>query len=130
MKYHVYSTEDNSHVATISGSSNEAIDKAFNRHFDINSFGGTYSPAFGAGHGLVENDEAEEIDADLPEPVASIADADGNRIYLSITQDPDGFYVAAHNGDDASQYRFKSAEEAKDSISSVWAGALWDLQYN
>lgn len=63
MKMYVYSLEDNSHVATIIGESNEACDKAFNEHYDINDYATTYSPAFGAADGLMENPDAEVIAA-------------------------------------------------------------------
>lgn len=65
MEFYVYSTEDKEHIATITGSSNAAIEKTFLDRFDMNGdYGGTYSPAFGCNDGLVENSDAEEIDAD------------------------------------------------------------------
>lgn len=63
MKMYVYSLEDNSHVGTIIGESNEACDKVFNERYDINDYAATYSPAFGSSDGLEENQEAEEIAA-------------------------------------------------------------------
>lgn len=63
MKFYVYNAEDRQHVATITGSSNAACEAAFEEHFG-NDYGATYTPAFGFNDGLVENPDAEEIDAD------------------------------------------------------------------
>jgi hypothetical protein len=131
MKMYVYNSDTNEHIATITGKSNDAIDKAFLRHFDINGdFSGTYSPAFGATDGLVESEGAYEIDAELPDPVATIFNNDTQElIYLSVTKDADGYYVSDHYGADASQYRFASEGEAKASIDVMWSSPLWDLHW-
>ena len=62
MKFYVYDTEDNTHIATITGDSNEACETAFEERFG-DEYGATYSPAFGSNDGLVENPDAEEIEA-------------------------------------------------------------------
>lgn len=63
MKLYVYSLEDNQHVATITGASNAACEAAASNVYDPGDYGWTYTPAFGAHGGLVENDEAEAIEA-------------------------------------------------------------------
>lgn len=60
MEYYV-SDLDNNHIATIVGDDQNAIEDAFDTRFSTNDFFGTYSPAFGAVGGLVENPEAEVI---------------------------------------------------------------------
>ena len=63
MKFYVYNLEDNEHVATISGSGNEACEAVFDDRFG-DDYGATYSPAFGINGGLVRNAKAREINAD------------------------------------------------------------------
>ena len=63
MKFYVYSTEDNSHVATITGDTNQACEAAFKDAYDTDGYAATYSPAFGASGGLVENSDADQISA-------------------------------------------------------------------
>jgi hypothetical protein len=60
---YVYSLEDNSHVATITGDDNKACEAKANDVYGSNDFGWTYTPAFGASDGLEENDDAEVIEA-------------------------------------------------------------------
>lgn len=61
--------------------------------------------------------------------IASIMAENGDRIYLHVAQDGDGFFIANEAGEDASQYRFKSEEEAKKSVDAMWGAEAWDLQY-
>ena len=64
MKYYIYSTEDNGHIYTIIGEDNAACEaKADEMGVDGDSLAGTYSPAFGASDGLIEHEDAEEIEA-------------------------------------------------------------------
>lgn len=63
MKLYVYSLEDNTHVATITGADSAACEAKANELYGSNDYGWTYSPAFGATDGLEENDDAEEIEA-------------------------------------------------------------------
>jgi len=59
-KFYIYSTENNRHLYTIIGADNAACEaKAEEMGVDGDSLAGTYSPAFGASDGLVENDDAE-----------------------------------------------------------------------
>ena len=60
---YVYSLEDNSHVATITGADNAACEAKADEIYGSNDYGWTYSPAFGAVDGLTENADAEEIEA-------------------------------------------------------------------
>jgi hypothetical protein len=61
---YVYSLEDNTHVATITGHSNEECEaKAADLNYDNGDHGWTYSPAFGLDGGLIENADAEKIAA-------------------------------------------------------------------
>ncbi len=53
---------EGNHVATINGKDNAACEAAYMKHYDINDYVFTYSPAFGFG-GAVENDDAEVIEA-------------------------------------------------------------------
>ena len=58
MKLYIYSLEDNSHIATINGDSNEACEAKAKETYGYNEYGWTYSLV-----GLTdENDEAEEIE--------------------------------------------------------------------
>lgn len=61
--------------------------------------------------------------------IASIKAENGDRIYIHVAEDADGFYIADEGGNDSSQYRFKSEEEALKSIDAMWGGEAWDLQY-
>ena len=64
MKLYIYSTADNRHLYTITGDDNAACEaKSEEMGVDGDSLAATYSPAFGASDGLIENDEAEEIEA-------------------------------------------------------------------
>ena len=64
MTLYIYTTKDNRLVARINGSDNASCEAIANDRFgDTDTFGWTYSPAFGANDGLVDNDDAEEIDA-------------------------------------------------------------------
>lgn len=60
---YVYSLEDNSHVATITGADNKTCEDKANDVYGSNDYGWTYSPAFGSSDGLTENDDAEAIEA-------------------------------------------------------------------
>ena len=64
MKLYIYSTESNLHLYTITAADNAACEaKADEMGVDGDSLASTYSPAFGATDGLIENDDAEEIEA-------------------------------------------------------------------
>ena len=62
MKFYVYDPINMKHLATITGSSVEACETAFEDRFG-DDYGATYSPAFGINGGLVRNAKAREIDA-------------------------------------------------------------------
>lgn len=53
---------EGNHVATITGEDNATCEDAYKKHYDINDYVATYSPAFGFG-GAAENDDATEIEA-------------------------------------------------------------------
>jgi hypothetical protein len=62
---YAYSTESNEVVAVIRGSSDAVIERAYlDRYGDDSSYGLTHSPAFGTAGGLIDRDDAVEIDAD------------------------------------------------------------------
>lgn len=64
MKLYIYTTSDMHHVATVTGDTNAACERAASAAYDLNAeFAATYTPAFGASDGLVENDDAEQIAA-------------------------------------------------------------------
>jgi len=63
MKLYIYSLESNQHAATVTGETNEACERVAEETYGSNDFGWTYSPAFGCSDGLIENDEAKEIEA-------------------------------------------------------------------
>ena len=64
MKLYIYSVADMQHVATVTGNTSAACDRAASAAYDLNEeYAATYTPAFGAGDGLVENDDAEQITA-------------------------------------------------------------------
>jgi len=63
MKLYIYSLESNQHVATIVGNSNQECETKANEEYCSNDYGWNYSPAFEIRDGLVENMEAEEIEA-------------------------------------------------------------------
>lgn len=64
MKLYIYTTSDMHHIATITGDTSAACERAAADAYDLNNeYAATYTPAFGAGDGLVENDDAEQITA-------------------------------------------------------------------
>ena len=63
MKLYIYSNETNEHVATITGNTNEACEAKAQELYSTNDYSNTYTPAFGFSGGLVENGDAEEIEA-------------------------------------------------------------------
>ena len=69
MKGYVYAAvraanvETNVVVAVIEGETNSDIESAYAKKFDQDEYGLTYTPAFGAVDGLVENENAELIQA-------------------------------------------------------------------
>lgn len=64
MKLYIYTTSDMHHVATITGDTNAECERAAGDAYDLNDeYAATYTPAFGANGGLVENDDAEQIAA-------------------------------------------------------------------
>ena len=61
MKLYIYNVETMEVAAIAEGSDNqECEDKAFN-YLGSDEYAGTYSPAFGAIDGLIENPAAEEL---------------------------------------------------------------------
>ena len=52
---YIYSIEDNSHVATITGGDNASCEAKADDMYGSNDYGWTYSPAFGFSGGLKEN---------------------------------------------------------------------------
>ena len=65
-KLYIYSLESNQHVATVTGESNEACERAAEEIYGSNDFGWTYSPTSptpSCSDGLLANEEAEEIEA-------------------------------------------------------------------
>jgi hypothetical protein len=63
MKLIVYSSDTNKHVATITGETNEACERAAEDQYGSNDYGWTYSPSWGMSGGLIENSKAEKISA-------------------------------------------------------------------
>ena len=63
MELYVYSNETNKHVATITGETNDDCEAKAEELYSTNDYSNTYSPAFGFAGGLVENPEAEQINA-------------------------------------------------------------------
>lgn len=59
---YVYAVESKVLVATITGNNNSDIEHAFERRYDADAHGLTYSPAIGAVDGLVDNGDADAID--------------------------------------------------------------------
>jgi protein-disulfide isomerase len=62
MKLYIYSLESNQHAATVTGETSEACERVAEETYGSNDFGWTYTPAFGFSDGLIENDEAKEIE--------------------------------------------------------------------
>ena len=63
-KLYIYSNETGQHVATVTGNNNRKMEQAAeNAGYCSNDYSNTYSPAFGFNDGLVENPDAEEINA-------------------------------------------------------------------
>ena len=61
MDLYIYRLEDNVHVATISGETNDSCEAKAESLYTSNDYGWTYSPSFGAADGLKENPDAEEV---------------------------------------------------------------------
>ena len=62
---YIYETESNTLVARINGTDNSACEEVANFHFgDTDSYGRTYSPAFGASDGIIPGESVVDIDAD------------------------------------------------------------------
>ena len=62
---YVFSTEDNTLVARIEGETNEACENcASNNYGDTDTFGWTYSPAFGFAGGLLPGENVQDIEAE------------------------------------------------------------------
>lgn len=61
---YIYNTEDNTLVARIDGSSNEACEAVASEQYgDTDSFGWTYSPAFGFAGGIEPGENVVDIEA-------------------------------------------------------------------
>lgn len=61
---YVYDAESNTLVARIRGASNDACEAVAGAHYgDTDTYGWTYSPAFGASGGLDPGDDVEDIEA-------------------------------------------------------------------
>ena len=64
MELYIYSNETNEHFATVTGNDNRKMEQAAeDAGYTSNDYNCTYSPAFGFSNGLVENPDAEVIDA-------------------------------------------------------------------
>jgi len=63
MKLYIYSLESNQHAATVTGETNEACERVAEETYGSNDFAWTYSPAFECSDGLIENEEAKEVEA-------------------------------------------------------------------
>ena len=64
MKLYIYDAADMQHIATITGDTNAACERAAADAYGLSDkYAATYTPAFGAVDGLVENDDAEQINA-------------------------------------------------------------------
>lgn len=64
---YAYSTETRRVLAVIRGTDNAAVERAYAaRYGDSDSYGLTYSPAFGAVDGLIDSADAAQVDADAP----------------------------------------------------------------
>lgn len=64
MKLYIYTPSDMQHVATVTGETNAECERAAAAAYDLNDeYAATYTPSFGAGDGLVANDNAEQIAA-------------------------------------------------------------------
>lgn len=50
-------------LAVIDGETNSQIEKTYSERYDVDYYGLTYTPAFGAVGGLVQNENAEQIQA-------------------------------------------------------------------
>lgn len=61
--YYVYRLDTRTIVAMVTGPDNAACERAAGR-WDDNDYGGTYSPACGTVDGLIEADDAEQIEAE------------------------------------------------------------------
>lgn len=59
MKFYIYDTETMEVVAIAEGSSNEECEAKAATYLSVDTYGGTYSPAFGAASGLIDNPDAE-----------------------------------------------------------------------
>ncbi len=64
MKLYIYSVSDMHHIATVSGDTNSACERAASAAYDLNDeYATTYTPAFGSVDGILENENAEQITA-------------------------------------------------------------------
>lgn len=77
---YVYSVESMMVLAEITGNQAD-VEKHVDENYDSESYGLTYSPAFGMGDGLIESTEAEIIDIDKR------AASDAARVLGSIHTD-------------------------------------------
>jgi len=69
---------ENSHVATIEGEDNNVCEGVFKKHYDINDYSATYTPAFG--FGMEESDDATQINADVQASLDMIPEANREQI--------------------------------------------------
>lgn len=59
---YIYTAEDNTLVARISGASNLACEAHAAAHYgNTDMYGWTYSPAFGFADGIIDNEDAEVV---------------------------------------------------------------------
>jgi hypothetical protein len=64
MELYIYEADSMIHLATIIGESNEECEAiASDKYPADDNIGWTYSPAFGMSDGLIENSDAETIEA-------------------------------------------------------------------
>jgi hypothetical protein len=61
MKLYIYDAETMEVVAVFEGNSNQECEEKAGGYLQNEDYAATYTPAFGAVDGLIENDEAEEL---------------------------------------------------------------------
>ena len=63
LTYYIYRLTDKTVMARIDGDSNAACETKADELYDSNDYGGTYSPAFGAVSGLIDDPNAPHLRA-------------------------------------------------------------------
>ena len=63
MKAYIYNVDTNEVIVEIIGDDNQSIEAKFDElNYDLDQYGLTYSPAFGANDGLVTDGDFEVVD--------------------------------------------------------------------